>query len=98
MNRPVLTTDGRNRIHLPKSTGLKGNSYVELEVQKDGTLVLTPVAFVPREAPSRAPRPRKVRPLCMHRTPTGTLCALHAVDGSDFCRIHSKPRPSRGEP
>jgi hypothetical protein len=91
MNKRVVTTDSRNRITLPKAAGLKGGDYVELEVRRDdGALILTPVAFKPRgSVPRPQPKPHVARPLCMHRMPTGTLCALHAVAGSDFCRVHT---------
>lgn len=44
----LLQTDGRRRITLPTSAGIKPGDALDLEVLEDGRIILIPVEPIPR--------------------------------------------------
>ncbi len=44
----LVQTDGRRRITLPASVGVKSGDILELEVLEDGRIILVPVEPVPK--------------------------------------------------
>lgn len=44
----LVQTDGRRRITLPSTVGIKSGDVLELEVLEDGRIVLIPVEPIPK--------------------------------------------------